>query len=100
MDIRSEASIIETGSSATISFGLGDQRARHRDALQLPAGQFVGKAALDLGHGQPDALQRLVGDVVPRCAMPAPAKRWAVANRYSSIRLSGLKASNGFWNTG
>ena len=61
IDMRSEASTIDTGSSATISAGAGDQRARDRDALQLAARQLVREAAADFGERQADLLQRLVG---------------------------------------
>ena len=69
--MRSEASTIETGSSATISDGLGDQRAGDGDALQLAAGQLVREAAPDLGQRQPDLAQRLVGGRVARRAASA-----------------------------
>ena len=101
IDIRSEASTIDTGSSATISFGVGDQGARHRDALQLPARQLVREAAADFGERQADALRALrPRSLASRRSSRRAAEAARGANRYSSILVSGLKASNGFWKTG
>ena len=71
--MRSEASTIDTGSSATISAGDGDQRAGDRRALQLAARQLVRKAPVHLGERQADLLQRLVG--APRRARSLRGRR-------------------------
>ena len=44
-----DTSSAETGSSATISFGLQGQRAGHPDALALAAGELVREAVVVLG---------------------------------------------------
>ncbi len=61
MDMRSDASTIDTGSSATISFGLGDKRPRHRDTLQLPARKLMRNTAPHFSERQAHMLQRFVG---------------------------------------
>ena len=81
IDMRSEASTIDTGSSATISAGLRDQRPGDRDALQLAARQLVREAPADLGERQADLAQRLVGRCSHGLRRSAPAKRRAVTNR-------------------
>jgi len=45
MIIRRDASIMLTGSSATIRLGLGIQRPRDRDALEFAARELVGVLA-------------------------------------------------------
>ena len=71
IDILSEASTIETGSSAMISDGFGDQRPGDRDALQLPARELVREAAPDLREREPDLVQGHVGGGLdrPRCRL-------------------------------
>ena len=59
--VRSDASTIDTGSSATSSAGAGDQRARDRHALQLAARHLVREAPLHLGQRQAHLAQRRVG---------------------------------------
>ena len=72
---RSEASTIETGSSATIRRGLQQQRARDNDALALAAGQLVREAAERLLRPQADRRQRLVHHAAaPRASTSASLK--------------------------
>ena len=66
------------GSSATISFGCSDERARDADALALAAGELV-RVAVERARAEPDALERL-GDPLARArsrpdAMDARAPR-------------------------
>src|SRR5215467_3995854 len=60
IDMRSEASTIETGSSATMSFG-EEISARDGDALKLSAGKLMREAAPYFGERKADLMQRLVG---------------------------------------
>ena len=53
---------LPVGSSARITFGLGDQRARDGDALLLAARHLV-RVVVD-ALGEPDALQRLARPLV------------------------------------
>ena len=67
---RSDASTIDTGSSAMIRRGADQRRARHHDPLPLAAAQLVRVAAERLFRAQPDGLQRLL-DQRPRLGLAA-----------------------------
>ena len=71
---RTETSSIETGSSATRSVGLEDQRGRDRDALALSAGQLVRIAVeIELRRRQLDALERVADACLPLGSRAADA---------------------------
>ena len=100
--MRSEASTIDTGSSATISVGLRDQRPRDRRcaAAGRPTAR-AGSGRATSAQRQADLAQRLVG---ARSASRAGRRRRRSAGPSGTgsgrARFSGLKASNGFWKIG
>ena len=61
-----DTSSAETGSSATISFGLQRQRPGDADALALAAGELVRVAVVVLGV-QPDDLEQLLDPAAGPC---------------------------------
>jgi hypothetical protein len=100
MDMRSDASIIDTGSSATMSLGSGISARATATRCSWPPESSCGKRPLISANERPTRCSASSARPYRRSTDLASLKRRAVANRYSSIRLSGLKASKGFWKTG
>ncbi len=86
MVARSDASTIDTGSSATISRRSQQQRARHHDALPLTAGELVRIAAEDFLGPQADGAQCLLDQprVLPRASPRGGTLRTGVVSTWST----------------
>ena len=94
-----ETSSAETGSSATTTFGLAGEGARHADALLLAARQLPRHA------GRRRRAAASPGRAAPACVSRRSARVLPILN-FSSVRMIceptewlGLSVSNGFWNT-
>ena len=93
--IRNDASTIETGSSATISAGPGISALAIATRCNCPPDSSCANRPAISASVSPTL--RSASSARPRAASPtAPVNAAAVANRYRSIVLSGLNASNGF----